>query len=116
LHNLILLTAPRQETALRQKRKERDAILKNQALSASKKRKRQDATDEPIVATTKLNPNDPLPSLLPDEYLQDEPTPSDISQSDSELPLKKAKKTKFTDLVEQEAERSEEGVDYISCG
>lgn len=36
---MIQLTIPRQETAIRKKRQERDALLKNQAEAASKKRK-----------------------------------------------------------------------------
>lgn len=108
-----------QESAIRQKRKQRDAALKEQAKAAEKKRKRGNIEEQaqdsvPIQSLPhahslpKLIARSTIPELLPEEYLQDEdPEAADVS--DNELPVKKAKKTKFADVVEKKPKDRRKG-------
>jgi U3 small nucleolar RNA-associated protein 16 len=135
----------RQESAIRKKRRERDATLKQQAESAGKKRRRGEDAEEGVPehvaadkaadmlalesaevaslgsadadadaddqhgdgneslstsAPTKLTSRSVLPDFLPEEYLQDEESDDDMAIEITQ-PMKRAKKTKFTDLVEK---------------
>jgi U3 small nucleolar RNA-associated protein 16 len=93
-----------------------------QAETASKKRKREvdrekgqgskkvgsrDNKDEPTLPP-KFPIGTPLPDLLPAEYLQDE-EPESAALTDSEPTEKKAKKIKFTDLVEKKPKDRRKG-------
>jgi U3 small nucleolar RNA-associated protein 16 len=116
------LTINRQESALRQKRKERDTVLKKQAESASKKRKRE-AVRGKAKGSKKVGSREnqdehkllpkfaigtALPDLLPAEYLQDEESENG-ALIDSEPAEKKPKKMKFTDLVEKKPKDRRKG-------
>lgn len=102
-----LLIYCRQESAIKQKRKERDAVLKKQAEAAGKKRKR--AIVEEIMPNpektkrsegTQNFARGPLPDFLPAEFLEDNDEEPQ-APSGSELPVRKVRKMKFTDLIEK---------------
>jgi hypothetical protein len=116
---LYLLILPRQESAIRQKRKDRDAALKQQAQVANRKRKRKTIEEEaqtpalvqPLPDSTnvpKFAAGSALPDLLPEEYLQDDDLETG-SLSGNEIPVKKAKKMKFADLVEKKPKDRRKG-------
>lgn len=123
---LLHINCFRRESAIRRKRKERDAILKQQASSKRKREgelqrkkatpldispnrargavdeehNKQTATTAESASPMKLAPGSSLPEFLPEEYLEDSESEDDMSLEPVN-PAKRAKKTKFVELVEK---------------
>lgn len=117
--SVLKLITFRQEAAIRSKRQAQDEVLKKQAQAASRKRKRNDTdeTKDPKAAPTKANTSttpvkfkigDPLPALLPAEYLQDS-APLALTDPDIDLSITKPKKTKFANLVDKKPKDRRKG-------
>lgn len=119
----------RRESAIRKKRRERDSILKQQARSKRKRedaelhnkmaapleishpnRPRNAANDDSqdkqaaenngTFSPLKLGAHSALPEFLPEEYLEDNESEGDMAV-ETVKPAKRAKKIKFSDLVEK---------------
>jgi U3 small nucleolar RNA-associated protein 16 len=56
----------------------------------------------------KFRIGDPLPALLPDEFLEDDDFTA-LTDSDIDLPITKAKKTKFTNLIDKKPKDRRKG-------